>query len=81
MKKYVYENATVYITIPTEKQIDNIRKSTEQFVKRLAAKGELDNGVKRRNNRRIGITNSDAGRRDKKVKENNSKNKAIHSSL
>ena len=39
MKKYVYENATVYISIPTEEQIQNIRESTERFAKRLAKKG------------------------------------------
>ena len=50
MRKYVYENATVYITIPTKTQLDNIRKSTELFVNQLAKNGGLDN-VKRRNNK------------------------------
>ena len=49
MRKYVYENATVYITEPTEEQKENIRKSTERFVQRLAKEGLIDN-VKRRNN-------------------------------
>ena len=31
MLKYEYENATVYITKPTEKHIENIRKATEVF--------------------------------------------------
>lgn len=35
MKKYEYENATVYITIPNEKQIENIRNATEKFIRRL----------------------------------------------
>ena len=59
MRKYVYDNATVYITIPTEEQVQNIRKSTKQFVDMLAKKGELQNGRNeegnrgsRRNNRR-----------------------------
>jgi hypothetical protein len=39
MKKYVYENATVYITIPTEEQIRNIQKATERFARRLVKKG------------------------------------------
>ena len=39
MKKYVYENATVYISIPTEEQILNIRDATERFAKRLVKKG------------------------------------------
>ena len=50
MRKYVYENAVVYITEPTPKQIENIRKSTERFVSNLAKKGMLDNAIKRRNN-------------------------------
>ena len=53
MKKIEYENATVYITIPNEKQLENIRLSTERFVKQLMAKGMIDN-VKRRNNHRAG---------------------------
>jgi hypothetical protein len=47
MRKYVYENATVYITIPTEQQLENIRKSTEEFVKILAKKGMLNNAPRR----------------------------------
>lgn len=60
MRKYVYENATVYITIPTEKQLENIRKSTERFVQRLAKEGLIGNGSKRRSNRGISITDSNA---------------------
>jgi hypothetical protein len=41
MKKFEYDNAIVYITIPTEKQLENIRKSTDSFVKALIKKGEL----------------------------------------
>jgi hypothetical protein len=50
MRKYVYENAVVYITEPNEKQLENIRKSTERFVNELAKKGLLQNEKKRRNN-------------------------------
>ena len=57
MRKYVYDNATVYITEPTPEQIENIRRSTEQFVANLAKKGMLDNGVKRRSNRGTSISN------------------------
>ena len=39
MKKYEYENATVYITIPTEKQLENIRKATEKYLHNLLSKG------------------------------------------
>ena len=48
MRKYVYENAIVYITVPNEQQLENIRKSTEQFVQNLAKKGMLDNGKRKR---------------------------------
>lgn len=61
MRKYVYENAVVYITEPTEAQIENIRKSTEEFVHNLAKKGMLQNGKKRRSDRRTSKSNIDAG--------------------
>ena len=35
MLKYEYENATVYITKPTEKHIENIKKATEVFMKKV----------------------------------------------
>lgn len=35
MLKYEYENAIVYITKPTEKHIENIRKATEVFMKKI----------------------------------------------
>ena len=50
MRKYVYENATVYITEPTEAQLENIRKATERFVNELAKRGLIGNERKRRNN-------------------------------
>lgn len=46
MRKYVYENATVYITVPTEKQLENIHKSTERFVRQLVKEGMIQNGNK-----------------------------------
>ena len=63
MKKYVYENATVYITEPTEEQKENIRKATERFVHRLAKEGLIDY-VKRRDNNRAGRAGVNAGKRD-----------------
>ena len=63
MLKYEYENATVYITKPTEKHIANIRKATEVFMKKVI-KEEMQN-ESRRNNRRTGVTYSNAGRRNK----------------
>lgn len=68
MRKYVYENAIVYITQPTEEQLENIRKVTVRFVHRLAKEGFLDND-KRRNNHRAGRTGFDAGKRNKEIKK------------
>lgn len=34
MKEYKYDNATIRITIPNEKQLENIRKATEIFLKK-----------------------------------------------
>ena len=68
MKKFVYENATVYITIPTDEQVDNIRKSTERFVEKLLAKGVINNEFIRRGNRRAGLSNINARSRDQKIK-------------
>lgn len=63
MRKYVYKNATVYITEPTEEQLENIRKATERFTARLVKKGMIER-VKRRNNHGTGRTNSNARARD-----------------
>jgi hypothetical protein len=63
MRKYVYENATVYITEPTEEQVENVRKATERFVQRLAKEGLLNND-KRRNHHRASRTNSNARKRN-----------------
>jgi len=63
MLKYEYENATVYITKPTEKHIENIRKATEVFMKKVI-KEDMQNEC-RRNNRRTSVTYSNARRRDK----------------
>ena len=50
MRKYVFKNATVYITEPSEAQKENIRKATERFVTRLAKEGLIKNGYGRRCN-------------------------------
>lgn len=71
MRKYVYENATVYITEPTEEQIENIHLATERFVRRLAKEGLLNND-KRRNNKRISRTRADARERNKEIKRKGS---------
>jgi hypothetical protein len=63
MRKYVYENAIVYITEPSEEQMKNIQKSTERFVKELAKRGYIGND-KRRNNHRTSRTGSNAGKRN-----------------
>lgn len=67
MRKYVYENAIVYITEPTEEQKENIRKSTERFVQQLAKKGLIGN-EQRRNNNRTSRTGSNARKRNKEAK-------------
>jgi predicted kinase len=64
--KYEYENATVYITEPTEKHIENIKKATEQFMQKVI-KEQIQN-ESRRNNRRAGVAYSHARRRDKQTK-------------
>lgn len=48
MRKYVYKNAIVYITEPTAKQIENIRRATENFATKLATKGLIGNGERQR---------------------------------
>ena len=63
MLKYEYENATVYITKPTEKHIENIKKATEVFMKKVI-KEEIQNGV-RKNNRRTNRNNFNARKRIK----------------
>lgn len=60
MKKYVYDNAVVYITIPTDEQLENIRKSTERFVLQLTKKGLISNDHGKSNNRRISGVNTHA---------------------
>lgn len=64
MLKYEYENATVYITKPTEKHIENIKKATEFFMKRVI-KEDLQNGS-RKHNSRTGRNNPNARTRIKR---------------
>lgn len=64
MRKYVYDNAIVYITEPTEKQKENIRKCTEEFVRTLAKKGLIGRNEQRSDNSRTDRIGSDAGKRD-----------------
>lgn len=68
MRKYVYENATVYITEPTEEQKENIRKATERYVQRLAKEGLIGN-EQRRNNRRASGTGSNARKRNNGIEK------------
>lgn len=71
MRKYVYKNAIVYITEPTEAQIENIRKATERFVHKLAREGLLDNERYGKNNRRVSGSNSHARKRNQQIKAEN----------
>ena len=59
MLKYEYENAIVYITKPTEKHLQNIRKATEKFMQRVIKEKIQNEG--RGHNRRINNNNSRAG--------------------
>jgi predicted metal-dependent hydrolase len=63
LKKYIYENATVYITKPTEQHKKNIQKATEDFLKKIM-KERLQNDC-RKNNRRTGVINSNTRKRDR----------------
>jgi hypothetical protein len=63
MRKYVYENAIVYITEPTEAQKENIRKATERFARRLAKEGLIGNDQKR-DNKRVSRIGDNARKRD-----------------
>ena len=67
MRKYVYENGTVYISAPTEEQIHNIRESTKLFLTRLAERGLFDDRYKR-NNTTAGKTNIKTRRKNKWIK-------------
>lgn len=66
MLKFTYKNATVYITKPTEKHLQNIRKATEKFMQRVM-KEEIQNGVRGRY-RRISVNDPDARKRNKRTK-------------
>ena len=63
MLKYEYENATVYITKPTEKHMKVIRKATEKFLHEIVKeRTERESG---KHNRRVGRSNSNARKRIK----------------
>ena len=66
MLKYEYENATVYITKPTEKHIENIKKATEDFMKKVI-KENIQN-ESRRHNSRTDRNNPNARKRVKRTK-------------
>lgn len=66
MLKFTYKNATVYITKPTDKHLQNIRKSTEKFMQRVM-KEEIQNGV-RGHYRRVGVNDPNARKRNKGIK-------------
>lgn len=65
MLKYEYKNATVYITKPTEKHIENIKKATEVFMQRII-KEELQNGI-RESDRGASRNNPHARKRNKQA--------------
>jgi hypothetical protein len=73
MRKYVFDNAVVYITKPTDAQKENIRKSTEKFVMKLAKEGLIRN-EQGRNNNRTSRTSANARKRTKQVKSKSTPN-------
>lgn len=72
MLKYEYENATVYITKPTEKHVKNIKKATEVFMKKVL-KEDIQNG-NRGHHSRVGRNNSNARKRTQRIKKENRTN-------
>lgn len=66
MLKFTYKNATVYITKPTEKHLQNIRKSTENFMQRVM-KEEIQNGT-RGYYRRVSINDPITRKGNKRIK-------------
>lgn len=69
MRKYVFENATIYITEPTEAHVENIRSSTERFVKRLVKEGLISNDNQRQNNRGTSVLNTNSRQRNKEIEK------------
>ena len=65
MLKYEYKNAIVYITKPTEKHLQNIRKATEKFMQRVMKEKIQNEG--RRYNRRVSINDPNARQRNKRI--------------
>ena len=72
MRKYVYDNAIVYITEPTEEQKENIRKSTERFAQTLAKKGLLNNEQRRHHSRTNGASINARKRASNIIRKNQS---------
>ena len=82
MKKYVYENATVYISIPTEEQIQNIHKATEIFARKLVKKGLIGRDDNSGKSNRGASRNTVAARRRIKESERKTRtSKTIYRSL
>lgn len=59
MKKYIYSNATVYISTPTDEQMANIRKATESFLRKVTKEQVINES--RKNGRRFTKNYSDSG--------------------
>lgn len=61
MKRYIYSNATVYITEPTDEQMATMRKATEHFLRKVIKEQIKDES--RTNHKRLTRNNCDSGSR------------------
>ena len=71
MRVYKYQNATVYITEPTEEHLKRIKKATEVFLKRVVK--ERVKGESRGYNRGINNGNPGTRKRNQPTKAKNKK--------
>ena len=60
MKRYIYDNATVYISTPTDENMAIIRKATESFLRKVIKEQVKNESGK--NHRRITRNHSNARR-------------------
>lgn len=47
-RKYTYENGTIYISGLSKKNVENLKRSTEEFLKKVIKENQNGNGNKSR---------------------------------